>query len=103
MKHTSGALREEITIQSPATTQTRDDYGHPTDAEANYDDQGTIWANVEIKEDLSAEINVWHSTESTPITSLWRIKRADASKFIVKGAFDADGTRRMITITAEPE
>ena len=99
----TGTLREYVEVEAPAATQVRDDYGHRADDPSNYVSQFYVWANIKVKNDLTAELVVWHSTDSTQITSKWRIVREDGSNWIVTGAFDQDGDRKSITILAEPE
>jgi len=99
----TGEFREYIEFQSPAASQVRDDYGHRTDDASNYSSEFYAWANVGVKNDLTAEILVRHSTDATQIAAKWRLVRENGSKWIITGAFDADGDRIAITILAEPE
>ena len=54
----TGEFREYIEFQSPASSQVRDDYGHRTDDASNYSSEFYAWANVGVKNDLTAEILV---------------------------------------------
>jgi len=100
----AGALNERVTVEKPAATKVRDDYGHETTDPANWTEHAVLWCEAIVKAaDTKHTLTFHHTTKASQITSGDRVVRASGLNLHVLHAADPDGSRRQIIVTAEPE